>query len=240
MKLLVSPNSIEGARQAITGGADIIDCKNPREGSLGANFPWIIEGMRKLVLESGHRGIKMSATLGDMPFLPGTASLAATGLASLGVDYVKIGVFGPSTVAQARDLLSNVVKSVKRVDESIRVVAAGYADQRRLNASMPPMEIIDAASESGCDVVMVDTSIKDEKSLLDFMNVDEIHAFCDAGKSRGMDVALAGKLRMEDIPILKETKADIIGVRSLVCKGMDRVLGTVDATLVSNLKLAIQ
>ncbi|MFX0101094.1 MAG: (5-formylfuran-3-yl)methyl phosphate synthase, partial [Candidatus Hodarchaeota archaeon] len=46
MLVLVSPNTLEGAKQAILGGADIIDCKNPAEGSLGANFPWIISEMK--------------------------------------------------------------------------------------------------------------------------------------------------------------------------------------------------
>lgn len=39
MKLLVSPINKEEAIAAYKGGADIIDVKNPKEGSLGANFP---------------------------------------------------------------------------------------------------------------------------------------------------------------------------------------------------------
>ena len=31
------------------GGADIIDVKNPREGSLGANFPRVIRSIRKSI-----------------------------------------------------------------------------------------------------------------------------------------------------------------------------------------------
>ncbi|GAI18919.1 unnamed protein product [marine sediment metagenome] len=40
--LLVSPRDINEALAAVRGGADILDIKNPEEGSLGANFPWII------------------------------------------------------------------------------------------------------------------------------------------------------------------------------------------------------
>ncbi|MFX1267117.1 MAG: (5-formylfuran-3-yl)methyl phosphate synthase, partial [Promethearchaeota archaeon] len=42
MKLLVSPRNLEEAAVAIESNVDYIDCKNPDEGSLGANFPWII------------------------------------------------------------------------------------------------------------------------------------------------------------------------------------------------------
>ena len=52
MKLLVSPRTIEGAIEAINGGADIVDCKNPDEGSLGATFPWIIGAVKEEIVKS--------------------------------------------------------------------------------------------------------------------------------------------------------------------------------------------
>ena len=38
MKVLISPKDEFEATEAVNGGADIIDVKNPIEGSLGANF----------------------------------------------------------------------------------------------------------------------------------------------------------------------------------------------------------
>jgi len=46
MELLVSPCSVEEAKNSLA--ADIIDVKNPAEGSLGANFPWIIKAIKNL------------------------------------------------------------------------------------------------------------------------------------------------------------------------------------------------
>ncbi|MEE8167613.1 MAG: (5-formylfuran-3-yl)methyl phosphate synthase, partial [Candidatus Hydrothermarchaeales archaeon] len=89
-KLLVSPINLQEAKEALEGGADIIDVKNPKEGSLGANFPWIIREIKSLL----PKNVELSATLGDLDFKPGTASLAAYGLVSIGVDYVKAGFFG--------------------------------------------------------------------------------------------------------------------------------------------------
>jgi uncharacterized protein (UPF0264 family) len=47
MKLLISPINKEEAIIASRGGADIVDVKNPKEGSLGANFPWVIRDVKE-------------------------------------------------------------------------------------------------------------------------------------------------------------------------------------------------
>ena len=57
MQLLVSPSSISEAHCSIA--ADIIDVKKPSEGSLGANFPWVIreiKTLREKTRECSHRG----------------------------------------------------------------------------------------------------------------------------------------------------------------------------------------
>jgi len=126
LKLLVSPRNYEEARAALLGNADIIDVKNPAEGSLGANFPWVIRDIINLVKQYPHR--ESSAAIGDVPNLPGTVSLAALGLASLGVDYVKIGLYGPDSIEKVRFLLKNSVRAIRDYDSHIRIVAVGYAD----------------------------------------------------------------------------------------------------------------
>src|SRR5438094_978171 len=94
MKVLISPTSYEEAASILDTGVDIIDVKNVNEGSLGAQFPWHI---RQIVELTGPRGIKTSATLGDLPFKPGTAALAAYGATLTGVTYIKAGLYGVKT-----------------------------------------------------------------------------------------------------------------------------------------------
>ena len=77
MLLLISPINHDEAIESIEGGADIVDVKNPKEGSLGANFPWVIKDIRELTPDD----MLVSATLGDVPYKPGTVSLAAMGAA---------------------------------------------------------------------------------------------------------------------------------------------------------------
>ncbi len=99
------------ASEAIAGGADIIDVKNPQEGPLGANFPWVIKRIKEIT----PKNIQVSCTLGEAPNLPGSISLAALGAATLGVDYIKVGLFGFKTSQEAISLLQNVKQGGKRI-----------------------------------------------------------------------------------------------------------------------------
>ena len=97
MKLLVSVVDAAEARLAAAGGVDVVDVKNPAEGSLGAPAPGVIAAVRDVL----PAGLPLSAALGDLPSLPGTAALAALGAARSGAAYVKLGLWGPSTAEEA-------------------------------------------------------------------------------------------------------------------------------------------
>ena len=75
MRLMISVTSAEEAHAAMAGGAEILDVKNPAEGSLGAQSPSIIREIKSLISDR----VELSAAIGDMPNLPGTAALAALG-----------------------------------------------------------------------------------------------------------------------------------------------------------------
>ena len=122
MQLLVSVVNRFEAQEAVKGGADIIDVKNPLEGALGAQPP---EKIRE-IFEVLPPHYELSACIGDLPNLPGTASLAALGAAVSGADYVKAGLFGVSTVDDAVALMTPVVRAVQGYDSRKKVVAAGY------------------------------------------------------------------------------------------------------------------
>ncbi len=227
MKLLVSPMNVREAIASEQGGADIIDVKNPREGSLGANFPWVIGEIRSSINKP------LSATIGDFNFKPGTASLAALGAAVAGAQYVKVGLYDIHSGDEAYDLLSAVVKSVKAYDPKRLVVASAYSDYSRIG-SISPFYLPAIARRAGCDVVMVDTGIKDGKSTFSFMNDEELQSFVGLAHSSGLQCAIAGSIKFDDIPLLKRLKPDIIGVRGIVCGG-DRK-EAIKAELVARLK----
>lgn len=231
MKLLVSPINVEEARISRTGGADIIDVKNPKEGSLGANFPWVIRAVKNAVGST-----PVSATIGDFNYRPGTASLAGLGAAVAGAEYIKVGLYDIQTKEQAFDMLVNIVRAVKDYDRNKKVVAAGYSDYKRIN-SISPFELPAIGEEAGVDLIMMDTGIKDGRSTFEFMNEDELTEFVINAKDHGLGSALAGTIKFEDIPALKRISPDIIGVRGCVCGGDRR--SVIKKELVERLKTEI-
>jgi uncharacterized protein (UPF0264 family) len=234
IKLLVSPRDLEEAKIVISCGVQFIDCKNPSEGSLGANFPWIIKSMKDLIPSDSSQ--LLSATIGDFPNLPGSASLAALGAAVSGADIIKVGIKGPKDELQGIKLMEKVVKSVKDYNKDKLIVAAGYADQIRINSSPKFLMIPSIAAKAGADIAMLDTYIKDDKSLFDFLSIDQLNQFKEKARESNLQVALAGNLKLQDFKKIKQISPDIIGVRRIVCENYDRINGTIQANLIEELK----
>ncbi len=218
------------ALEAIAGGADIIDVKNPQEGALGANYPWVIRRIKEITPKS----LKVSCTLGEIGNLPGSVSLAALGATSLGVDYIKVGLYGVKTFDQAIFLLQNVRKAAKECNPQIKVAVAGYADAERIYA-INPLQIPEIANKAQVDVAMLDTSVKDGKNLFDYLKEEQLKEFVDSTHDFGLDAALAGSLRKQDLPEVYGLGADIAGLRGAACTNSNRVSGQITRKLVQEL-----
>jgi uncharacterized protein (UPF0264 family) len=227
MKLLVSVVDAGEARAAAAAGADIVDVKNPAEGSLGAPSPAVIAGVRATVPAE----LPVSAAIGDMPNLPGTAALAALGAARSGATFVKVGLWGVSTEDDAVDLLRAVRDGVAMVPGTV-VVAAAYADARRVaHAPLSPELLPLVARAAGVGTCLLDTAIKDGRGLLEWLPPDALASLVADAHAAGLQVALAGALRAEDLPVVRDTGADIAGVRSAACREGRRT-GHLDAARV--------
>lgn len=222
MKLLLSVMNETEAAEAITGGADIIDVKNPLEGALGASYPWIIKRIREIT----PRHVLLSCTIGEAPDLSGSMSLAALGAASLGVNYVKVGLKGLKTHQKATILLENVIKAVKDFNPKIKVVAVGYADPENAG-SIDPLLVPEVAFKVKADIAMIDTSVKDGKGLFDFLIIAQIKKFVKSAHDYGLEAALAGSLKKDNLKVVYGLGADITGLRGAACKNNDRVKGEI-------------
>lgn len=224
MKLLVSVINKKEALETIEGGADIIDVKNPKEGSLGANFPRVIRQVKEVTPQNRE----LSATIGDLPNMPGTASLAALGAAVSGVDYVKVGLFGVKTSEEATTLMTEVVRTVKEYDPEMKTIACGYADYRYVGC-VNPLKLPQIAHNAKADGVLVDVKIKNKTSnLFNFLDDKQLNDFVKQAHQHNLLAALAGSLDTTDISRVHNLDADIIGVRGAVCTKKDRVAGNLE------------
>lgn len=219
MKLLVSAINLKEAKHCIAGGADIIDVKNPREGSLGGHSPSLVRKIRKIV----HRPLVLSATVGDVPNKPGLVAQASAGLASCGVDYIKIGLCDHFSIPEAIFLVALTVQAVQELNTKIKIAVCGYADASS-KGIFSFKNIPRVVHEAKAHVAMIDTLAKgSSKSLFSFTKVRDLQVFCDQARHYGLEVALAGSLKQEDIRVIRENDlCDFIGIRTLACQGGKR------------------
>ncbi len=232
--MLVSVIDATEVDDAIAGGADIVDVKNPKEGSLGAPPPRTI----RQVLSKVASRRETSCAIGDMPNLPGTASLAAAGAAGLGPDYVKVGLRGTTDQEESIVLMKEVVDAVGAVSPRTRVVACAYADYRLLG-SVSPLCVPRVASIAGAHGVLVDTVHKDGRCLFDFLTLQELALFTAYARQLGLFSALAGSLRTHHAPLLASCGTDVVGIRGAACADSDRVKGRLLAARIREFKAAI-
>jgi (5-formylfuran-3-yl)methyl phosphate synthase len=212
MRLLVSVTDADEARIAVEAGVDIVDVKNPAEGSLGAPRPGVIGRVREVVPPERP----VSAAIGDLPGLPGTAALAALGAARSGAAYVKVGLWGTSGTDEAVAVLLAVREAV---DRGAAVVAAAYADAERVSGRpLPPGEVVEAARRAGVGGCLLDTAVKDGRGLFEWFTPQALEALVGEGHAAGLEMALAGALRVEDLSLVRATGADIAGVRAAACR----------------------
>ncbi|MEU6455116.1 (5-formylfuran-3-yl)methyl phosphate synthase [Streptomyces sp. NPDC047065] len=230
MLLLISPDGVEEALDCAKAAEhlDIVDVKKPDEGSLGANFPWVIREIRAAVPADKP----LSATVGDVPYKPGTVAQAALGAVVSGATYIKVGLYGCTTPEQAVDVMRGVVRAVKDHRPDAFVVASGYADAHRIGC-VNPLALPDIARRSGSDAAMLDTAIKDGTRLFDHLPPDVCGQFVRLAHEAGLLAALAGSVRAVDLSDLARIGTDIVGVRGAVCEGGDRTAGRIRPHLVA-------
>ena len=227
MRLMISVVSAAEASQAMRAGVDLLDIKNPAEGSLGAQSPRVLSEIKKLT--SGNNEI--SAAIGDMPNLPGTAALAALGAATCGVDYIKVGLHGPRSEAEAMLLLHEVRDAVREFNLSI--IAACYADYK-LIGSLNPECLPGLAVSTKIRGCLIDTAVKNGHTLFDFMSPDALHSLVEQAHRARLLCGVAGTLREQDLPLLRDIGVDVVGLRTAVCRDGNRN-GPLDPVLVHNL-----
>ncbi|HQR61046.1 MAG TPA: (5-formylfuran-3-yl)methyl phosphate synthase [Methylophilaceae bacterium] len=205
-RLLASVTSAEEAMIALEAGADIIDLKNPAQGTLGALPLDVIRAIVKVV--DGRRPV--SATIGDLPVQPSLLAGRVAETASTGVDIIKVGFFGNTGHQEAVRALTPLVAM------GACIVAVLFADHR------PDMKLLPLLENAGFYGVMLDTENKNGGRLTDYLGLDALHDFVIASRSKRMQVGLAGSLMESDIASLSLLKPDYLGFRGALCANHER------------------
>ncbi len=213
-RLLISVRDGDEARRAVAGGCDLLDLKEPARGSLGMVDPSAAEQIAGAI-----EAVPLSMALGelsdwldadDVPLLPRR------------LKYVKLGLAGMSRRDDwRRDWLAARERWERQPDFSAGWIAVVYADFADA-LSPPPEEIVAAAIETGCAGVLFDTFIKRGRTLLDELPASRLRSLLKTLRGAGQLTALAGSLRVADLPAVVDLAPDVIAVRRAVCGGANR------------------
>ncbi len=206
IRFLASVRSLAEAQLAAAYGADIIDCKEPRAGALGALDVATIAAIRQAV--PSH--IPVSATVGD-DAVQGPDLLSRVTLAgNAGADFVKIGLESSARCKGAIDALS------KDCFGSCRLVGVVLADKG------VDLGLVELCAPAGFAGVLLDTADKSGGALPDIVHQDRLAAFVARAHENGLFAGLAGALRAGHVSQLSALKPDVLGFRGALCRASGR------------------
>lgn len=221
-RLLVSVRDVAEARRAAAGGADIIDFKEPARGPLGrADTATITVAAEALRNDHHSSGPPLSAALGEAHEAPLWLENWDARLPS-DIRWLKLGLAGFGRVPDWIDQWIAVRSAVQqRLPHPVCWIAVAYADVAAADA--PSIDAVaDAAVQTGCAGLLIDTCDKTRGRWLDYLPPDELSRTSRQVRSRGLIFALAGRVAGRDLPHLTGIEIDIVGVRSAVCGQSDR------------------
>ena len=225
--LLVSVRSADEVEAALSGGADLIDVKEPTKGPLGMAEAEVVAA----VVAKVKKRVPVSAALGE--WSPEAITVAHWHL-ELKLDFVKWGLAGYTpTPGWGEDILD----TRRELPAGMEMVAVAYADWERAK-SVPPAEIVKFAKRFRFKAFLLDTWNKDGKTLLDFLKPAEIAELLESVGRVGMKSAIGGSLRPEQVKQLKGVEPDWYAVRASACAGGKRD-GAIDTARVKKWKAAI-
>ena len=147
--MLASVSDPSEAEIALVEGADIIDLKDPSKGAFAAVDLFTI----KTTLDSVAGRHRVSAVCGDLPMDPRILVEAATTLAAMGVDFVKLGFF-PS------DQTAACIAALRPVAAHTKLIAVCFTD---IGADLAWLPLFGKAGFAGA---MLDTAVKSKLRLI--------------------------------------------------------------------------
>jgi uncharacterized protein (UPF0264 family) len=208
-RLLVSVRDAADAVEALAGGADWIDLKEPRRGALGAVDAATARSVVNLV--AGRAPI--SAAAGELRDWPGAA---AELLDVDGVSLFKVGLAGCARNVRWHHGWREVFNQVREAGKQLAAVI--YADMAAADAPHGH-EVLDAAAELGCPWALWDTFDKSGGALTAQLSPVDLVAQLAAARHSGMKAVLGGQVTIATLPLLPWGAFDMIAVRGAACRG---------------------
>ena len=228
-RLLVSVRSVAETEAALRGGADIIDIKEPRRGSLGRAEPEVIAA----IVDRVAGRVPVSVALGEWsefnaegwnhvaPLVPARGPEGA-------IQWYKFGLAG------CRHLAAQPLEALASHFPSGSLVLAAYADAER--AAAPDVwQVLEHLPRWHGQILLIDTWQKDGHGLLAWLSLSELQRLRQETARRDVLLALAGSLTTAEFPEVAQVQPDILAVRGAACREGSRT-GEVEVERVAALR----
>lgn len=204
-RMLASVTNESEAKLAISGGADIIDLKDPAQGALGA-----LPVAQVAAIVAGRIGAQQySAVIGDLAMHPAHIVGVAQAMAATGVDFVKIGLFPDAATPDCLMALAPLAATTA-------LVGVVFADLQ------PDFALVADMAAAGFRGAMLDTAKKGQGRLLDHQSLPDLARFTALCQHHGLLSGLAGSLEAPDVPRLLAVRPDYLGFRGALCHHHNR------------------
>lgn len=227
--LLISIRSATELQEALSGGVDIIDVKEPFHGSLGMASLAVMRDIADAltspvrVSDENVRAPQLSFALGELREWRERCAEQRHAIRSL-IDhavphYLKVGLSGAASSDSWTDEWNELRLEI--APESAWVAVA-YADYKSADAPHPD-SVLQAAIELNSRVFLIDTFEKNGRGLLDSLDADQLESFRVMTRHHGIELAFAGGITAANLPMLLSLQPDVIAVRGAVCATGNRV-----------------
>jgi uncharacterized protein (UPF0264 family) len=220
--LLVSVRNATEARLALEAGVDILDVKEPSLGSLGAAPNEVLAEIGEIAANCPGR--LFTAAMGELTDLIDSSRLPAIP-ATFGL--LKVGLSGCRSLSDWPMQWAHVRESIEsRAGKRFDWAGVAYVDERE--AGSPPVhDVLETAIEAKCRFLLLDTWSKSAGRLSNFFSDRALAELGRQCRGAGLQLAVAGRLRVEDLTDSLLAAADVVAVRSAVCRNQQRA-GAID------------
>jgi (5-formylfuran-3-yl)methyl phosphate synthase len=213
MRLLVSVRDASEAADAVAGGADIVDAKEPTLGPLAPVSPVALQSINAAV----PLAIPLSVALGDAhPTELGEIVAAVGSLQPRRALYFKAALIATSPRAAAPAIAAAAGRLAARPDRPALIVAR-YVDAPADASDLA--DWVDVCAASGAHGLLLDTSRKAGATLFASVGVHALSALRRRATRQGIWLALAGGMTIDDLERLGDVRPHVLGVRGAVCDG---------------------
>lgn len=209
---LVSLKDLKEISNEILESIDILDLKNPSEGSIGS---WETSKIKKAITLYNSR-VKISATLGDI-FCNEEFTKKIEKFDTLNLDFIKFGLLSKST-----NKLFQKIDIISLREFKTDLVCVVFVDKKLdLENVIRNLKLL---KRKGINFILLDTYRKSNGDLLSYCDIFFLKDFITKCKKYQISIGLAGGVNERQLPSLIDLRPNIIGLRSAVCSLNNRNL----------------